>query len=114
MLVRRLWPMVLIGLLAVVCPASVEPIPARVAARAKNVSERSRAFSLDVTVHGSEFAAMTHPASWHECEAVQPPKLWPRRISFDRTDRMQKSVSASSSEPDGRCTAPDCGKRRRQ
>jgi len=71
--VRRLCPLVLIALLAIVCPASVEPIPPRVAGAQTSLKDREHSVWTSA-VHGSEFAAMTHPASWHECEAVRPPE----------------------------------------
>jgi len=73
MLVRRLWPPVLIALLAIICPASVDPNAARFADAQTSLKNREHSVWTSA-VHGSEFAAMTRLASWHECEAVQPPE----------------------------------------
>jgi TonB family protein len=73
MLVRRLWPLLLIAFvpaLSLVSVASVSPQPA---IRQTSLVEREHLVRTSA-VHGSEFAAMMHPASRPACEAVQPPQ----------------------------------------
>lgn len=53
--------------------ASVKSIPARAAAGQASLAEREHMVWTSA-VHGSEFAAMTHPAARPECEAAQPPQ----------------------------------------
>jgi len=73
MLVRRLWLFILIAIGPIICPAAVEPVPTRVMGAQMSLKDHENSI-WSSAVHGSEFAAMTHPASWHECEAVQPPE----------------------------------------
>ncbi len=55
------------------CFASVRSVPSQVAAGQTSLAEREHAVWTSAT-HGSEFAAITHPASRPECEAAQPPQ----------------------------------------
>jgi TonB family protein len=73
MLVRRLWTVLLMVLAPLLCLASVKSVPARDTAGQISLSEREHMLWTSA-VHGSEFAAMTHPASRPECEAAQPPQ----------------------------------------
>jgi TonB family protein len=73
MWVRRLRAVLLMAFAPLLCLASVKSVPAVVAAGQTSLSEREHVVWTSA-VHGSEFAAMTHPASRPECEAAQPPQ----------------------------------------
>lgn len=73
MLVRGRMRLILIVLVPALCQATVDTVPSRTEAGRTSLAERERLVSISA-VHGSEFAAMTHPATRPECEAVQPPQ----------------------------------------
>lgn len=73
MSVRGLCPVLLMAFIPLLCAASLKPVPAGAAAGQTSLSERERMVWTSA-VHGSEFAALTHPARRPECEAEQPPQ----------------------------------------
>jgi TonB family protein len=73
MSVRRLCPVLLMAFMPLLCAASIKSVPARLAPGQASLAEREHMVWTSA-VHGSEFAAMMHPAARPECEAAQPPQ----------------------------------------
>ena|SRR6478672_706887 len=73
MSLRRLWFLGSMVLVPALCLASAGSVVAQIAGRQGSLAEREH-HMWSSAVHGSEFAAMAHPAARTECGAVQPPQ----------------------------------------